>query len=37
LPAELVMQELTMLSLRSLVKRLEGQVYVCSGGAKTRV
>jgi DNA processing protein len=37
LPAELVMQELTMLSLRGLVKRLEGQVYVCSGGAKTRV
>jgi DNA processing protein len=37
LPAELVMQELTMLSLRGLVKRVEGQVYVCSGGTKTRV
>jgi DNA processing protein len=31
LPAEIVMQELTMLSLRGLVKRVDGQTYVRKG------
>jgi DNA processing protein len=30
LPAELVMQSLTMLTLRGVVKRVDGQKYVCS-------
>jgi len=30
LPAEVVMQDLTMLTLRGVLKRVEGQVYVCN-------
>jgi predicted Rossmann fold nucleotide-binding protein DprA/Smf involved in DNA uptake len=30
LPAELVMQSLTMLTLRGVVKRVDGQNYVCT-------
>jgi DNA processing protein len=37
LPAETVMQELTMLSLRGIVNRVEGQNYVCRGKRKSRV
>jgi DNA processing protein len=35
LPAEVVMQDLTLLSLRGVLKRVEGQVYVCN--AKRRL
>jgi DNA processing protein len=35
LPAEVVMQDLTMLTLRGVLKRVEGQVYICT--AKRRL
>ena len=34
LPAEVVMQDLTMLTLRGVLKRVEGQVYVCNAKRK---
>jgi DNA processing protein len=36
LPAELVMQGLTMLTLRGVVKRVDGQTYICTPRARQK-